>query len=154
MITETSDDVRPDPLADTLFGMVTILIFVVVMLLPAMRMASSDASRHEADLTRSLTEFAVLHNGAEPLVVVARPSDAVVVDGIDRRNVGLSQLFDDAGLKQQLQAAREKKREVLLAVAPRGEEVAFLLESVLFRHGPSRAWSSGLTVTVPLPATA
>jgi hypothetical protein len=132
-------ELRADPFADTLFGVVTIVIFGIALLLPTMDAQGRAARRHDHELARLVVDRTVLVEGRQPLVILATAEGAELVAGASvPRHVPLAAILDDAALAQALSAARDSGASVLLAIAPDAEEAAFLFEGVIFEHGPAQ----------------
>jgi hypothetical protein len=129
--------VRPDPFADTVFGVVTIVIFAIALLLPTMEAESRIERQRNEALTRLLVDRPVIAGGAPALVILATSRGVELsVGGAVSRRIPLSAILDDRPLAAALTEVRSTGRKLLLAIAPAGEEAAFLLEGVIFRHGP------------------
>jgi hypothetical protein len=130
--------VRPDPFADTLFGVVTIVIFAIALLLPTMAAETSAERRRDEALTRLLVGRPVFAGDTRALVLLATARGVELSVGeSEGRRIALDAVLDDQPLAEALTEARKTGRRLLLAIAPDGEEAAFLLEGVIYRHGPS-----------------
>jgi hypothetical protein len=131
---------RADPFADTLFGVVTIVIFAIALLLPRMEAESRIERRRDQALNRLLIDRPVLAGGGPALVVLASSRGVELSAGgsVPYRSIPLSAILDDPSLATALSEVRRTGRKLLLAIAPDGEEAAFLLEGVIYRHGPSQ----------------
>jgi hypothetical protein len=131
-------EARADPFADTLFGVVTIVIFAIALLLPTMDSQRRAARRHDHELAHLLVDRQLLVEGGRPLIILATADGAELAGAAPPHQVPLAAILDDAPLARALTAARDSNARVLLAIAPDAEEAAFLLEGVIFRHGPAQ----------------
>jgi len=137
MLTEPTETLAIDPLADLLFGVAAILVLAVVVILPTVR---PDGTLRDRTTRRLVENVALRLDGQrlEPLVasaeglrLPARADGKAVVVPLDR-------ILDDPELSQRLERMRASGAPLVLLIEADGGEAAFQFEAVAALHGPPR----------------
>jgi len=115
----------PATMADIFLALVGVVVIVLLSLAPAIRAPGALAAPPSINDTLSN----VLIDGAPPLVLMAEKTGLRLREHPDRM-VPLDDIRADPGLAATLRKAVADRTWVLLAIAPDGQEAAFLLEGL------------------------
>lgn len=133
------NEFQVDPLADLLFTLVTVVLFALIILLPAAAMVSRD-----------LTAGKALPN----LVVQGQQAAAFLASGAGLQSTSTTSkwiatdlILADSGLRTTLENIRDAGKPLLLIIAPDGLEAAFEFEAALSLYGPKAIYQVRLGQT-------
>jgi len=115
----------PATIADVFLALVGVVVIMLLALAPLIRTPAALAGGRSIDETLA----AITIDGARPLSLLADAS-GLGIEGQAARRVPLDRMRDDAGLAAALREAVAKGQPVLLAIAPDGQEAAFVFESL------------------------
>lgn len=115
----------PATMADTFLALVGVVIIVLLSLAPAIQHPAALAGDPTIDEQLS----AVTIDGDKPLTLLAEKA-GLRISGQGGRLVPLDTVRDDVGLADMLRSAGAERQRLLLAIAPDGEETAFVFETL------------------------
>ncbi|MEO9530048.1 hypothetical protein [Roseibium sp.] len=131
------DDVSSfDSSADVMIGLVAVVLLAVLMVIPLADFA------HTRNLVQEQTVEALTHAGKltvagrDAHVFLAMPDRLVLPGSAGREDaIHVDDILDDAGLQARIAKLRRDNAVPVLIVTERGQESAFLVETVLNRLG-------------------
>ncbi len=123
-----------DPSVDVLVGLIAIVLLATMLFLSIV-----DFSKKRETLIKS-TEQAIgrnnnlRHNGQPTQVFIAR-NDALHLIGTEKTQVTLDEILDSPVLKTALENIKSKIIHPVIFITEKGQESAFLFETVLYQSG-------------------
>jgi len=123
-----------DPGSDVMIGLVAVVLLSVLMLVPL----ADVAHRHDRTQDRVTGMLERAHDltldGQRARVFIAEP-DRVVLSGARPRTVDVDDILNDEGLQEEIAGIFQDESVPVLIITERGQESAFLLETMFHRAG-------------------